>query len=128
MQITNNEFNTAKCWSNYKHHYTAKVLIGITLNGSISFLSDSYGGRASDIYIVKDSKFLNKLQPGDQIMADRGFKISDNTQQHFDNISLKNKFSSELLPSDPYRIEPLPLPYQGVHVTKKHVLHPFKAI
>jgi hypothetical protein len=67
----------AKCWSNYKHHYTAKVLIGITPNGSISFVSDTYGGRASDIYIVKDSNFLNKLQPGDQIMADRGFKISE---------------------------------------------------
>ena len=34
-----------------------------------------YGGRSSDIFIVKDSGFLDLLQPKDQVMADRGFKI-----------------------------------------------------
>ena len=67
----------AMCWSNYKHHSTIKYLIGITPNGAISYISDSYGGRASDIFIVNNSGFLNFLQPGDQVMADRGFKIQD---------------------------------------------------
>ena len=67
----------AMCWSNYKHHHTIKYLIGITPNGSVSFMSNCYGGRASDQFIVKDSGFYNKLQPGDQVMADRGFKIHD---------------------------------------------------
>ena len=65
------------CWSNYKQHFTVKVLIGITPNEYISFLSDAYGGRASDVYIVDDSGFCNNLQPHDQVMADRGFKIPD---------------------------------------------------
>ena len=64
-------------WSNYKHHSTIKYLVGITSNGSISYVSDCYGGRASDLFIVKDSGFLKLLQPGDQVMADRGFKIQD---------------------------------------------------
>ena len=67
----------AALWSEYKHHCTVKVLIAITPNGAISYVSDSYGGRASDKFIVEDSDFLERLRPGDQLMADRGFKISD---------------------------------------------------
>lgn len=67
----------AMCWSNYKHHSTVKYLVCITPNGGISYVSDCYGGRASDKFIVEDSGFLKKLRPGDQIMADRGFKIHD---------------------------------------------------
>ena len=67
----------AMCWSNYKHHSTIKYLIGITPNGAVSYISDSYGGRASDIFIVNNCGFFNFLQPGDQVMADRGFKIHD---------------------------------------------------
>ena len=67
----------ATCWSNYKHHSTVKYLVGITPNGAISFLSDCYGGRATDVYIVNDCGFLRQLQPNDQVMADRGFKIRD---------------------------------------------------
>ena len=65
------------CWSNYKDHSTIKYLIGIRPNGAISYISDSYGGRASDILIVKNSGFLNFLQPCDQVMADRRFKTQD---------------------------------------------------
>ena len=65
----------AACWSDYKHHCTFKFLIGITPNGLISFIYDCYGGRASDKFIVMNSKFMNRLEPYDQVMADRGFKI-----------------------------------------------------
>ena len=71
----------AMCWSNYKHHSTIKYLIGITPNGAISYISNIYGGRASDIFIV-NNRFLNFLQPGDQVMADRGFKIQGNLDFH----------------------------------------------
>nr|XP_047122976.1 uncharacterized protein LOC124806268 [Hydra vulgaris] len=63
----------ASCCSNYKHHYTVKYLVGITPNGAIFFLSNCYGGRASDVFIVKDCGILKFLQPGDQVIADRGF-------------------------------------------------------
>ena len=52
-------------------------MIGITPSGAISYISDCYGGRASDIFIVNNSGFFNFLQPGGQVMADRGFKIQD---------------------------------------------------
>lgn len=48
----------ATLWSEYKHHYTFKVLVAITPNGAISYVSSCYGGRASDIFIVRDSDFF----------------------------------------------------------------------
>lgn len=35
----------ALTWSNYKHHNTPKVLVGISLTGAVSFLSRAFGGR-----------------------------------------------------------------------------------
>ncbi|KAK6186690.1 hypothetical protein SNE40_005975 [Patella caerulea] len=64
-------------WSNYKHNHTAKYLIGITPQGVVSFISDGYGGRASDKTITETCGFLNKLTPGDVVLADRGFDIQD---------------------------------------------------
>lgn len=63
---------SCKTWSNYKHHHTIKYLIGITPQGSICFISEAYGERTSDKFIVEDSGFLNNLQPGDVVVADRG--------------------------------------------------------
>ncbi|XP_066268877.1 uncharacterized protein [Branchiostoma lanceolatum] len=63
-------------WSDYKKHNTAKYLIGITPNGTISFLSEGYGGRSSNKTITKDSGFLELVDPGDVILADRGFTIA----------------------------------------------------
>lgn len=48
----------AALWSEYKHHYTCKVLVAITPAGAISYVSSSYGGRASDAYIVRTCGFF----------------------------------------------------------------------
>ena len=67
----------AKTYSNYKKHNTIKFLIGITPNGAISFLSKCWGGRATDKCITKNSGFLDLVEHGDVILADRGFDIAD---------------------------------------------------
>lgn len=66
-----------QCWSNYKHHNTIKFLIGITPQGTVSYISKAWGGRASDKQIVENSDFLNYILPGDVVLADRGFLIKD---------------------------------------------------
>ena len=62
----------ATLWSEYKakHDYTFKVLVAITPNGAISYVSPCYEGRASDIFIVRNSGFLEMIEPFGEIMAD----------------------------------------------------------
>lgn len=62
-------------WSNYKHRNTHKILVGITPDGTVVFISSLFGGSASDKFIVKHSGLLQLIEVGDHIMADRGFDI-----------------------------------------------------
>ncbi|XP_033641398.1 uncharacterized protein LOC117301485 isoform X2 [Asterias rubens] len=72
----------AHTYSHYKHHNTIKVLIGISPTGAVMFLSKCFGGRVSDKKITQKSGFYEKLLPGDLILADRGFTISDELAIH----------------------------------------------
>ena len=67
----------AQTYSNYKRHNTIKFLIGITPNGSISFLSRCWGGRVSDKNLISNTPFYKLLLPGDVVLADRGFTIEE---------------------------------------------------
>ena len=64
-------------YSQYKGRTTLKALIGVAPNGFITFTSDLYGGSASDKAITADCGLLQHLQPGDMVMADKGFTIRD---------------------------------------------------
>lgn len=67
----------AATWSQYKHSNTAKIFIGISPQGVTTFISPAWGGRVSDKHLTVNSGFLNKLLPGDIILADRGFDIAE---------------------------------------------------
>ena len=67
----------AQTYSNYKSHNTIKVLIGISPQGTITFVSQAWGGRTSDKFITEDCGLLNKLKPGALVVADRGFTIHE---------------------------------------------------
>ena len=64
-------------FSAYKNKNTAKVIIGVTPGGLTSYVSDVYGGSASDRQIIERSDVTEKVQKGDIIMADKGFDVQD---------------------------------------------------
>ena len=78
----------AATWSDYKHHNTIKVLVGISLSSFITFLSSCYGGWASDKFITKDSRFYDLLERDDVVMADCGFQIQEDLLLHFCNLQV----------------------------------------
>ena len=67
----------SKTYSNYKKHNTVKFLIDISPCGTISYLSPCWGGRVSDKKITQESNFFKLLEPGDVVLADRGFKLAE---------------------------------------------------
>lgn len=69
----------ALTWSEYKKGNTVKYLISCTPNGLINYISPGFGGRASDVTIVENCNFLDSLEPGTVILADRGFKHVEQT-------------------------------------------------
>ena len=64
-------------FSTYKNRNTIKVLVGCSPGGLVTFCSKAYGGSASDRQIVERSPLLNMCDPGDSIMADKGFNVQD---------------------------------------------------
>ena len=67
----------AGTFSSYKNKNTIKVLIGIIPSGAIVFVSPTYEGSISDKKLVQVSGLLEKLQVGDEVMADKGFDIQN---------------------------------------------------
>ncbi|XP_062591937.1 uncharacterized protein LOC134253431 [Saccostrea cucullata] len=77
IQKPRNPSAQAATWSNYKSHNTLKALVAIQPNGAFTFVSNLWSGNISDRKITELSGYLDKLQYGDEIMADRGFQIRD---------------------------------------------------
>ena len=77
MELPGNYKQQGHMYSQYKHHSTLKVLIGVAPVGAFMYASDVYEGCISDREIVSRSDFVSYLNPGDVVVADRGFKIHD---------------------------------------------------
>jgi hypothetical protein len=56
--------------------------VSITPTGAISYLSRVFGVRVSDKAITQRSGYLDMLQYGDVILADRGFHIDEDVAAH----------------------------------------------
>lgn len=77
LQKSSNLQSRGESYSNYKSHNTVKYCVAVAPSGYIMHISRGYGGRASDKFIVQNSGLLQRLCCGDEVMADRGFTISD---------------------------------------------------
>ena len=90
----------AQTFSNYKHHNTVKVLIGISPQGTNLFVSQAWGGRTSDKVLTENFGFLRNLLQGDLVLADRGFRIPDKVMLYHENLNIPafTKGKSQLNP------------------------------
>ena len=67
-------------FSTYKNRNTLKCLVGVAPRGLVTFVSEAYGGSASDRQILERSELLtkqNNFSRGESIMAVRGFLVQD---------------------------------------------------
>ena len=64
-------------FSTYKNRNTMKVLVGMTPGGLVSFVSEAFCGSTSDRQAVERSNLPKMCDPGDEIMADKGFNVDD---------------------------------------------------
>ncbi len=65
----------SQAYSSYKSRHTVKAVISVAPNGAIVHCSDLYQGSTSDVAIVEHCGILDSCQPGDLILADKGFTI-----------------------------------------------------
>uniref|UniRef100_A0A8D9B0V5 THAP-type domain-containing protein n=1 Tax=Cacopsylla melanoneura TaxID=428564 RepID=A0A8D9B0V5_9HEMI len=63
-------------FSAYKQRHTFKVLVGISPNAVITFISDLYPGSQSDKAITEKCGILSHMKAGDLILCDKGFLIT----------------------------------------------------
>jgi len=91
-------------FSTYKNKNTTKVLVDATPEDLCCMVTDACGGSATDRQIVERCGLRDKCEPGDSIMADKGFNVQDiiGTKDMTVNIperfSKKNRLSSHTVP------------------------------
>lgn len=74
---TPKDFRTkAQTYSIYKGIHTIKYLIGLTPQGTVCFISKGWSGGTSNRHIIENCGLLERLKPGDVVLADRGFRVS----------------------------------------------------
>jgi hypothetical protein len=74
-QISSSKMQQRTMFSAYKHMNSFKFLVAISLSGVFNFCSEGYAGRTSDTDCTRLCGFLDRVLPGWEVMADKGFPV-----------------------------------------------------
>lgn len=77
VQTPSSKVIDSEMYVDFQSHTTYKSLVGITPSGSVSFVSPLYPGGISAKDITAKSGILDRIEPNDQVMVDKGFQIQD---------------------------------------------------
>ena len=80
------------------------MLIGITPQSTISYVSQAWGGQTSDKFLTVHCGILNKLLPGGLVLADRGFTIAESLMFQQAQLAIPS-FTKEKDQLDPVNVE-----------------------
>ncbi|XP_049519128.1 uncharacterized protein LOC125943702 [Dermacentor silvarum] len=95
----------SETWLQYKQSKTAKFLIGTAPQGVVTFISEGCGGRCSDKHIREHCGILDNLHPGDVVLADRGFNISESVGFFCARLHVPAYTKGKKQLARPYRVE-----------------------
>jgi hypothetical protein len=84
----------SQLYSSYKSHATFKCLIGIAPHGPVTFVSNLFSGSVSDVELTKVCGLLELLEPGDSVMADKGFTIAKLLEERECNLIIPHFLKS----------------------------------
>ncbi|KAK3919555.1 Ryanodine receptor 1 [Frankliniella fusca] len=77
IQSPDNLEQQGNTYSDYKSGNVWLYLIGISCWGGMSFISPGFEGSMSDVDIYNQSGIREFLEPGDMVLADRGFRVEE---------------------------------------------------
>ncbi|CAN7948855.1 unnamed protein product [Ixodes hexagonus] len=82
FEVPSSFVTQSSVFSHYKSTHTLKGLIGVSPDGLVTFVSELFTGCTSDRECVVRSGFLElEFAVGDSIMADKGFRIDNLTEE-----------------------------------------------
>ena len=92
----------AQTWLSYKNHNTVTVLIGITPQSTICYVSQAWGGQTSHKFLTVNCGILNKLLPGGLVLGDRCFTVADSVMFQQARLAIPSftKGKDQLYPVD----------------------------
>ncbi len=105
-------------FSTYKNRNTVKVLVGCSPGGLVSHVSTAYGGSASDRQICERGNLGGMCEPGDSIMADKGFNVQDMFVAHDVRINIPSFFKKKNRMSGATVLKDRKLASKRVHVER----------
>ena len=75
IQISSNPKAQYQTYSTYESHNTVKKLVICTKSGSISYISATYAGSATDRFVTEDTNIAAQFTCGYSVVFDKGFHV-----------------------------------------------------